>query len=207
METSRLLGWAISRDKKEVDLKMALEAVLFVSGEAVTASKLADSLECDTATVERLLKQLEAELAEQDRGIQLRRVAGGFRLFSHPACAEYIKAWLAGEGRRPLTNAALETLAIVAYRQPVSRAYVAAIRGVNSDAVLSGLTDKELIAQVGREDGPGNAILYGTTAVFLERFGLVNLDDLPPIGDKGTEIGNGDSRETTEGNGQSRGGL
>lgn len=207
METSRLLGWAISRDKQEVDLKMAIEAILFVSGEAVTVGRLADVLESDAATVERLLKQLESELAEQDRGIQLRRVAGGFRLFSHPASAEYVKVWLASEGRRPLTNAALETLAIVAYRQPVSRAAVAAIRGVNSDAVLSGLTDKELITEVGREEGPGNAILYGTTAVFLERFGLVNLGDLPPTSDKGVEIGSGDSRETSEGNGQSRGGL
>ena len=217
METSRLLGWAVSRNKEEIELKMAIEAILFVSGEAVPAIKIADTLECEIATVEQLLSDMEAELAAQERGVQLRRVAGGYRLFSHPACAEYIKTWMASEGRRPLSPAALETLAIVAYRQPVSRAGVGAIRGVNSEAVLGGLTDKELITEVGREEGQGNAILYGTTALFLERFGLVKLSDLPPIeefasaksilGGEGVERGNGDSREVAEGNGQGGGGL
>lgn len=217
METSRLLGWAVSRNKKDSELKMAIEAILFVSGEAVPAVKIADTLECEISTVEGLLRDMEADLTAQSRGVQLRRVAGGYRLFSHPACAEYIKTWLAKEGRRPLSPAALETLAIVAYRQPVSRAGVGAIRGVNSDAVLSGLSEKQLIAEVGREDGQGNAILYGTTSLFLERFGLVKLSDLPPIegfasaesisSGKVMETGNGDSREITEGDGQGGGGL
>jgi segregation and condensation protein B len=116
-----------------------------------------------------------------DRGFVLKRVAGGYRFQSHPDLAPYVERFvLEGQSSR-LSAAALETLAIVAYKQPVSRAQMAAIRGVNVDAVARTLQHRGYIAEVGRDPGPGQAVLYGTTTLFLERLGIDSLDDLPPL--------------------------
>jgi segregation and condensation protein B len=162
-------------------LRQAAEAILFVAEEPVPASELALVLEVPVAAVDELLGGLARSYEEEGRGFVLRRVAGGYRLATHPAAAPFLERFVA-ESRAPrMTQAALETLAVVAYRQPVSRAQIAEIRGVSSDSVLRTLAARGLVQEVGRDQGPGNAILYGTTPLFLERLGLMGLDALPPL--------------------------
>lgn len=163
------------------NLKSALEALLFVSDEAVSGAKLAELLEINPSEVDTLLYDLSTEYKEQDRGFQLREVAGGWRLFTHPAHHRLIENYILSWDTRRLSQAALEALAVVAYNQPVMRSQVSAIRGVNSDGVISSLVEKGLVREAGRDKGQGNAILYGTTRTFLEKFGLNSLDDLPDL--------------------------
>lgn len=158
-----------------------LESMLFVSDEPLSPKKLGEILEIDAPTVKAVLEALTDEYRLENRGIQLRRIAGGYRLFTHPANASYVeKLILAWDGRR-LTQAALESLAIIAYRQPITKVTVGVIRGVNSEGVVSSLLDKGLIKDLGREKSPGQPILYGTTKKFLERFGLNSLKELPAL--------------------------
>jgi len=159
----------------------AVEALLFVSDEPVTASRLASILDAPTSTVEKTLKALAESYAEQERGFQLREVAGGWRLYTHPAYHEQIERYVLSWDTRRLSQAALEALAVIAYHQPVTRQGVNAIRGVNSEAVISSLIEKGLVREQGRDRNAGNAILYGTTRTFLERFGLRDLSELPPL--------------------------
>jgi segregation and condensation protein B len=163
------------------DAKRALEAILFVSDEPLSSVVLAQTLEEDRQTVERLLDDLARSYEESGSGIVLRNVAGGWRLSTHPDAALWVERFILSARHTRLTRAALETLAIVAYKQPVTRHQVAAIRGVNSDGVLRALVDRGLLAEVGHEDTPGRPILYGTTPEFLERLGLDSLASLPPI--------------------------
>jgi segregation and condensation protein B len=160
-----------------------LEAILLLADEPVTVTVLARVLEMSHEGVEDLLVDLAGEYAGGHRGFVLRAVAGGWRLFSHPAAAPRIQAWLKAGTQARLTQAALETLAVIAYRQPVARGHVAAVRGVNVDGVLRTLINRGLIHEVGRDDGPGQAVLYGTTPHFLEQLGLHSLDELPPVAD------------------------
>jgi len=133
--------------------------------------------------IEELCAELAAAYEDDDRGFVLVRVAGGYRFQSHPDLAPYVERFvLEGQSAR-LSAAALETLAIVAYKQPVSRAQVAAIRGVNVDGVVRALSQRGYIEPVARDPGPGQAVLYGTTSLFLERLGLDSLEQLPPLGD------------------------
>ena len=170
------------RERDAVDAaRRALEAVLFVSDEPMTSSTLAQALERPRREVEALLGALAADYEARESGIVLRQVAGGWRLFTHPDAAPYVEQFIVSSRQSRLTRASLETLAIVAYKQPVSRHQVASIRGVNSDTVLRALVERGLVAEVGRDDGPGRAVLYGTTAQFLERMGLASLADLPPV--------------------------
>lgn len=159
----------------------AIEALLFVSDEPVTASRLAKVMDANQASVEAALHTLAEEYAEQDRGFQLREVAGGWRLYTHPAYHQQVEEYVLSWDTRRLSQAALEALAVVAYHQPVSRQGVNAIRGVNSEAVISSLIEKGLVREAGRDRNAGNAILYGTTRAFLERFGLKDLSELPPL--------------------------
>lgn len=159
----------------------AIEALLFVSDEPVAASRLAKMVDAGQATVEAALHGLAEEYAEQDRGFQLREVAGGWRLYTHPAYHQQVEEYVLSWDTRRLSQAALEALAVVAYHQPVSRQGVNAIRGVNSEAVISSLIEKGLVREAGRDKNAGNAILYGTTRTFLERFGLKDLSELPPL--------------------------
>ena len=159
----------------------ALEALLFVADEPLSSGTLAQLVEVDRQEVERLLDGLAGELARQGSGIVLRRVAGGWRLYSHPDAAAVVERFVLSSRHSRLTKAALETLAIVAYKQPVTRHQISAIRGVDSEGVLRALVDRGLLAEVGREEAPGRPVLYGTTADFLERLGLSSVGDLPPL--------------------------
>jgi segregation and condensation protein B len=154
-----------------------------VADEPVDPQLLAQLLELSPTRVDELCEELAAVYAGDDRGFVLVRVAGGFRFQSHPDLAPYVERFvLEGQSAR-LSAAALETLAIVAYKQPVSRAQMAAIRGVNVDAVARTLQQRGYIEEVARDPGPGQAVLYGTTRLFLERLGLDSLAGLPPLAD------------------------
>jgi segregation and condensation protein B len=159
----------------------ALEAILFVSDEPIPVGVLAQAVEVDRRVVEERLRELAASFEARGAGIVLREVAGGGRLYTHPEAAPYVEQFVLSARQARLTKASLEALAIVAYKQPVTRHQVASIRGVNSDAVLRALQDRGLIEEVGRDEGPGRALLYGTTTGFLERLGLASTGDLPPI--------------------------
>lgn len=163
--------------------KGALEALLFTSSDPVSAVTLAQILDLKPGEVEALLAELSAEYSDKERGIQLREVAGGWRMFSHPAYHEHIEEYVRSWDTHKLSQAALEALAVVAYHQPVTREGVKAVRGVNSDGVISSLVEKGLVREVGREKTLGQAILYGTTQVFLEKFGLRSIAELPPLED------------------------
>lgn len=165
----------------EQDLQGVLEALLFVSDEPVSAAELAKIIEAKPSEVDSALAYMANHFADEERGIQLREVAGGWRLYSHPAYHEVIERYVASWDTRSLSQAALETLAVIAYHQPVTRSDINAIRGVSSDGVVSSLVDKGLVRETGRSSSPGNAILYGTSRTFLERFGLKSLKDLPPL--------------------------
>lgn len=164
------------------DARRAIEALVLVADEPLPPQLLAQLLEVPVVTVEALCRDLAAEYEAEGRGFVLARVAGGYRYQTHPDQAPYIERFvLEGQSAR-MSNAALETLAIVAYKQPLSRMQVAAIRGVNVDGVMRTLQQRGYIDEVGRDPGPGNAILYGTTQLFLERLGLDSLQQLPPLG-------------------------
>ncbi len=171
----------MSRDNAEI--VGAIEALLFVSDEPVPAGRLAKVLDVAQGEVESTLKLLAAEYAEENRGFQLREVAGGWRLYTHPAYHGYVEEYVLSWDTRRLSQAALEALAVIAYHQPVTRQGVNAVRGVNSEAVISSLIEKGLVREAGRDKNTGNAILYGTTRTFLERFGLKDLSELPPLED------------------------
>jgi len=160
----------------------AIEAVLMVAEEPVSTHLLAQLLELAPDRVDRLCAAIAAAYEAQARGFQLVRVAGGYRFQSHPDQAAYVERFVLDGQAARLSSAALETLAIVAYKQPISRARIGAIRGVNVDGVLRTLAHRGYIAEVGRDPGPGQAILYGTTSLFLEKLALESLDQLPPLG-------------------------
>jgi segregation and condensation protein B len=165
----------------DADSVRAIEAVLMVAVEPVAPEMLAQLLELPVSVVQLLCDELTSSYAEAGHGFQLVKVAGGYRYQSHPDLAPYVERFLLDGQRARMSAAALETLAIVAYKQPISRAQVAAIRGVDPDGVLRTLQARGYVAEVGRDPGPGQAILFGTTAAFLEKLGLHSLVDLPPI--------------------------
>jgi segregation and condensation protein B len=160
-----------------------LEAILLVADEPVPAAALAELVGSRLSEVEELLIELAGEYARDGRGFVLRAVAGGWRLYTHPGARTAVEAFLQAGQQSRLTRAALETLAVIAYRQPVTRFQVAAVRGVNVDGVFRTLLSRGLIQEVGSDPGPGQATLYGTTPAFLEQLGLNSLDQLPPIKD------------------------
>jgi segregation and condensation protein B len=163
--------------------RRAVEAILMVADSPVELHLLAQVTETPPPVMEQLLADMAAAYAEDDRGFVLVKVAGGYRYQSHPDLTGYVERFvLEGQSAR-LSSAALETLAIVAYKQPISRAQVASIRGVNVDGVVRTLEQRGYIAEIARDPGPGQAVLFGTTATFLERMGLGSLDDLPPVAD------------------------
>lgn len=161
--------------------KGALEALLLVSSDPVSASALAQALGIAPGEAASLLAELKVEYEEANRGFQLREVAGGWRLFTHPAYHDQVEAFVLSWDTQKLSQAALETLAVIAYHQPVTRETVKGIRGVNSDGVISSLVDKGLVREMGRDPQRGQAILYGTTNAFLEKFGLRSTKDLPDL--------------------------
>ena len=167
----------------QAQLSGAIEAMLFVTDEPVGVIELADMLEADPKLVEQALVDLRGKLEREQRGIQLREVAGGWRLYTHPAYHDLVEKYVLSWDTRKLSQAAMETLAIVAYLQPCTRAGVASVRGVNSDSSINSLVEKGLIREAGQADAPGNPTLYATTRGFLEKFGLRSVSDLPDLDD------------------------
>lgn len=159
----------------------AIEAVVLVAVEPVPGEQLAQLLELPVATIEELCARLAASYDEAGHGFELVKVAGGWRYQTRADLSPYVERFLLDGQRARMSGAALETLAIIAYKQPLSRAQVAGIRGVDPDGVLRTLQARGYIAEVGRDTGPGQAILYGTTPAFLEKLGLESLASLPPI--------------------------
>lgn len=160
--------------------RAAIEAVLMVVEEPVTDIALASTLELSIEDTREHLTALEQAYADGHHGFTVRNVGGGWRFYSHPAHAAVVERFVLDGQQAKLTAASLETLAVVAYRQPVSRARVGAVRGVNVDGVVRTLLTRGLITEVDKDEETG-AILYGTTPYFLERMGLNDLDDLPPL--------------------------
>lgn len=162
-------------------LEGAIESMLFVTDEPVGVLTFADMLQVDPAQVQEALVSLQKSLEQAERGIQLREVAGGWRLYTHPRCHELIERYVLSWDTRKLSQAALETLAVVAYCQPITRNGVASVRGVSSDSSINSLVEKGLLREAGTQDAPGNPVLYATTRTFLEKFGLRSVRDLPPL--------------------------
>lgn len=162
------------------ELGSVLEALLLVVDSPVTVEALAAATEQPASGIATRLQQMSAELTERDSGIDLRNTDGGWRMYTRATFAPYVERLLLDGARSKLTRAALETLAVVAYRQPVTRARVSAVRGVNVDAVMRTLLARGLITEVGTDEDSG-AATFATTALFLERLGLTSLADLPDI--------------------------
>jgi segregation and condensation protein B len=173
------------------EVRMALEAILLLADEPMTSAALAQSVEVGRKDVDEILTGLASEYEARGSGILLRRVAGGWRLFTNPEVAPYVEQFVLSSRHTRLTRAALETLAIVAYKQPVTRHQIGSIRGANSDGVLRALVERGLVAEVGRDEGPGRAALFGTTSEFLERLSLASLSDLPSLAPLLAEAGAG----------------
>ncbi|MFA9566386.1 MAG: SMC-Scp complex subunit ScpB [Acidimicrobiales bacterium] len=159
----------------------SIEAILMVADRPVEPGLLAQLLEMPATDVEIVCTELAQQYETSERGFILAKVAGGYRFQSHPDLAPYVERFVLDGQSSRLSAAALETLAIIAYKQPISRAQVAAIRGVNVDGVIRTLTQRGYVVEVARDPGPGQAVLFGTTPEFLERLGLDSLDDLPPL--------------------------
>jgi len=165
------------------ELRRSIEAVLLVAVEPVPSGLLAELLEEPVDRVETTCAELAADYEAERRGFMLARIAGGYRYQTHPDLAPYVERFANREVSHRLSTAALETLAIVAYRQPVSRAQISSLRGVNVDGVVRLLEQRGYIEGVGRAEGPGQPVLFGTTDMFLERLGLDRIDELPPVED------------------------
>ena len=166
-------------NETDLPLSTKLEAILFVAAEPVTTTQLATALDVAPSVIERGLNELDTSLLT--RGLRLQRHAGRVQLTTAPQLAELIERFLGLEATSHLSRAALETLAIIAYQQPVTRPHIDSIRGVNSDSMLKSLLSKGLILESGRADGPGRPILYSTTPEFLQHFGLNSILEMPPL--------------------------
>lgn len=183
----------LTSSPSQTELTACLEALLFVAPGPVGAVQLASALERPVEEVEAALRELEARY-RQSGGLRLQWHLGKVQLTTDPSLSAFVEKFLGLEATSRLSRAALESLAIIAYQQPATRPQMEAIRGVNSDAVIKSLLSKGLIQEIGRGEGPGRPIMYGTTPEFLQYFGLPSLNELPPLETKeetGTEPGNG----------------
>ncbi len=165
------------------EIVRALEAILLVAMEPVSPVLLAQLLEISQTTVEEVCERLAETYESAGHGFQLVKIAGGFRFQSHPDLAPYVERFVLDGQQSRVSSAALETLAIIAYKQPLSRSQIAAIRGVDPEAVMRTLQARGYITEVERDDGPGQAVMFGTTPLFLERLGIASIDHLPSIAD------------------------
>jgi len=159
----------------------AIEAILLVAQEPVPTDLIAQLLEIPSATVDIACGELTATYDTAGHGFQLAKIAGGWRFQTHPDMAPYVERFILDGQRARLSGAALESLAIIAYKQPISRLQIASIRGVDPDAVLRTLHGRGYIAPVSRDTGPGQAVMWGTTQLFLEKLGIADLESLPPV--------------------------
>lgn len=162
--------------------KEIIEALIFASDAPVTLSRIRAALEeADEELLQRVVEQLNEEYAQHGHAFEIRRVAGGFQMFTRPHLAQWVRNYHRGRARQRLSRAALEALAIIAFKQPISRAEVAAVRGVNSDGVFKNLLERNLISMAGRASTVGRPVLYKTTEHFLAYFGINSLADLPSL--------------------------
>ena len=175
----------------------ALEAILFVTEAPVPVGELAEVLELPKKQVEEMLEALGRSLEERESGLVLRSAAGGWRLYSHPDAYPFLERFSTSATSRKLSPAALETLSVVAYRQPVARSQIAEIRGVDSDSAVRTLERLGLIEEKERLNIPGNPAVYVTTDLFLEKLGLDSLGELPPLADHIPPADTVDSLEET----------
>jgi len=177
-------GTLVDRSPLDVDddtLRAGIEAVLFLADEPVETRALVEALGVDATRIEASIAHLVDDYARDPRGIEVRAAAGGWRLYTAAPARAVLERWVLSGRSGRLTQAALETLAVIAYKQPISRQDIGDIRGVNPDAAVRSLVARGFVAEVGRDSGPGQAVLYGTTTVFLERLGLDSLDELPAL--------------------------
>lgn len=188
---------------KASKIQSAVEAVLFAAGEPVELQKIADVFEIEPELADRILYNLAAELDERRSGICLLKLGDKYQLSSRTEYAEIIRDFLELRKNTPLSGAAFEVLAVIAYNQPVTKSFVEQVRGVDCSGVIATLCQKKLIEERGRLDLPGRPLLYGTTPEFLRVFGISSLDELPPLpvneqeqADENTE--NEDKQETAE---------
>jgi segregation and condensation protein B len=160
-----------------------VESILLLADEPVPSRLIGEVLERPRAEIEQLLEALADAYESEDRGFVLRQAGGGWRLYTSPDCSPWLERFVRSESHSRLSGAALEVLAIVAYRQPLSRVEIAEIRGVDSDGVVKTLANRGLIVESGRDSGPGSAVLFQVSPHFLERMGLNSVDELPPLAD------------------------
>ena len=173
--------------QQEKQIKASIEAVLFAHGEPISAQRIAEALEADRATVLRFLELLQKEYDKADRGICLLPLGDKWQLATKTQVQEPVKRVLDNRRNTPLSQAAMEVLAIVANNQPVTRAFVEQVRGVDSSSVVNSLQEKGLVEEAGRLDVPGRPIAYRTTPHFLRSFHLSSLDELPPLPEEPSE--------------------
>jgi segregation and condensation protein B len=162
-------------------LKSCIEGILFISETTVSIGEISSTLEITERKTEKILNELEREYLDKNRGFILRKVAGGYRLYSNPAISDILKVFVKSNIRTYISQAAMETIAIICYRQPVTRTQIAEIRGVRTDSVILTLVDKGLIKEAGRLKEPGNPILYKTSEKLLEIMGINSIKDLPGL--------------------------
>jgi segregation and condensation protein B len=167
----------------DIEARRAVEAMVLVATEPVHPTVIAQLLELSVDSIDQLCERLASEYEAEGRGFQLVRVAGGYRFQTHPDAYAYVERFVLDGQTARLSGPALETLAIIAYKQPISRAQLSAIRGVNVEATLKTLVSRGYIEEIGHDPTPGNPSLFATTRLFLERLGLDSLDELPPLAD------------------------
>jgi segregation and condensation protein B len=166
---------------EDKETRSILEAILFIAGEPLSIDTLKNILEMDATEIERLVKELITDYTIKNNGLLIAEVAGGIQMVTNPACAPWVKKLLSTAVPTKLSQPSLETLAIIAYKQPIIKAEIEAIRGVNSDGVIKTLLDRRLLKILGRKEVPGRPLLYGTTKEFLQYFGLKDLSELPTL--------------------------
>lgn len=164
------------------ELEAVVESLLFISGEAVPLTAIAQTIEMDKATAKAIIHTLADKYEEERRGIRIVELNGSYQMCTAPECFEYIRNMYKSRNRQGLTQALLETLAIIAYKQPITRAQIEEIRGVSAEHAVSKLVEKKLVCEVGRMDTPGKPIMFGTTNEFLRYFGFKSIHELPPLG-------------------------
>jgi segregation and condensation protein B len=166
---------------EDKDRKSVLEALLFLSGEVLAASTVKDILEIPEAEIKRCMEELISEYRERNTGLMIVEIANGYQMVTNPEYGEWTRKFRTTHLSSRLSLPALETLAIIAYKQPIIRAEIEQIRGVNSDSAIKTLYEKRLIKIMGRKEAPGRPFLYGTTREFLQYFGLKDLTELPTL--------------------------
>jgi segregation and condensation protein B len=176
-------------EKTPAEVKKPLEALIFLAPEGVTARRLAEVLECQVHVVQKAAEELARDYQARDAGLQILPVAGGYQLVTARDLAEVVERYLTVIRKRGLSKKAMETLAIVAYRQPITRPEIEAIRGVDSGSIITGLLEKKLIRLAGRKKAPGKPLMYATTREFLLHFGLRDLRELPALAEFGRQGG------------------